>query len=198
MSQPVERTIVNKLSYIALGANVTSSFGGPLLTIKEAIHRLSAESLTISKRSRFYATPAFPAGSGPDFVNAVIEVETEMSAPALLARLHALEDGLGRQRDLRWGARVIDLDLIAHGAEISPDKEGFLAWQTLPLEAQKLRAPEELILPHPRLQDRAFVLGPLCDIAPDWVHPVLGQSAQHMFDALPAADRASLEPLPES
>ncbi|MFK7874376.1 MAG: 2-amino-4-hydroxy-6-hydroxymethyldihydropteridine diphosphokinase, partial [Paracoccaceae bacterium] len=168
MSQPVERTIVNKSVYIALGANVTSSHGPPALTINVAIQKLEAESLTISKQSIFYQTPAFPEGSGPDFVNAVIEVETTMSPDALLARLHEVEAELGRERHARWSARTIDLDLIAYGALILPDEKSYMDWLDAPLETQKNRAPERLILPHPRLQDRSFVLGPLCDIAPDW------------------------------
>ncbi|MCY4180325.1 MAG: 2-amino-4-hydroxy-6-hydroxymethyldihydropteridine diphosphokinase [Litoreibacter sp.] len=198
MPQPATQTIVNKLCHIALGANATSSIGTPLLTIKGVILSLADDSLSISKVSRFYATPAFPAGSGPDFVNAVLEARTSLSATDLLARLHHVEAELGRERHERWGARVIDLDLLSYGDLIYPDRESFAYWFDLPLEAQKQTAPEGLILPHPRIQDRAFVLGPLCDIAPDWHHPVLGRSARELFDALPLEDRESLKPLKES
>ncbi|MEM7472358.1 MAG: 2-amino-4-hydroxy-6-hydroxymethyldihydropteridine diphosphokinase [Pseudomonadota bacterium] len=198
MPQPVERSIVNKLAYIGLGANVTSSHGPPLLTIKEAILRLAGDSLTTRKVSNFYQTPAFPPGSGPDFVNAALVVSTNMEPRALLTHLHEVEAGLGRERKVRWAARAIDIDLIAYEDLVLPDHDTFSTWQNLPLEAQKARAPDGLVLPHPRLQDRGFVLGPLCDIAPDWRHPVLGQTAQALFDALPEAERAALKPIPEA
>jgi 2-amino-4-hydroxy-6-hydroxymethyldihydropteridine diphosphokinase len=129
-------------------------------------------------------------------VNAAARLETTLTPEALLTHLHAVEDMLGRVRKIRWGARTIDLDLIAYGQRIQPDLETFGMWRDMPLEQQMTRAPEELILPHPRLQDRGFVLGPLRDIAPDWRHPVLGQTVTQMFDALPAAERAALKPIP--
>jgi len=200
MSQPVtnQNTASNDISsYIALGGNVTSLYGPPETTLRAALAQLESDSVRVTRVSRFYSTPAFPAGSGPDFVNAVAELRTGLSATALLAHLHAVEAEMGRDRHARWAARTIDLDLIAHGGEIHPDAAGFDAWRLLPLAAQQTRAPKGLILPHPRLQDRAFVLGPLCDVAPDWVHPVLGQTAAALFEALAQEDRDALVPLPE-
>ncbi|MEM6595986.1 MAG: 2-amino-4-hydroxy-6-hydroxymethyldihydropteridine diphosphokinase, partial [Pseudomonadota bacterium] len=124
--------------------------------------------------------------------NAVAEIETDMEPGPLMAHLHRVEASLGRERLTRWGPRVIDLDLIALSDLILPDVDTFAAWQTLSLDHQKERAPDQLILPHPRLQDRSFVLGPLCDIAPTWRHPVLGQTARTLFEALPEADKDAL------
>lgn len=196
MPQPGARSIVYNSVLIALGSNATSVFGGPYFNVSEALRRLACDSLTISEISPFYSTPAFPAGAGPDFVNAAARLSTTLDAHQVLARLHEVEDRLGRVRSTRWGPRSIDLDLIAHDATIYPDLETFHSWRSLPLEQQKERAPDGLILPHPRLQDRAFVLGPVRDVAPDWRHPVLGQTAAQMFDALPAEERATLKPLP--
>ena len=70
-----------------------------------------------------------------------------------------------------------------------------MAWMTLSAENQKQKWPDQLILPHPRLQDRAFVLVPLADVAPDWVHPVLGRTVLEMRDALPAEDLDQIVPL---
>ncbi len=188
-------------AYLALGSNVTSPFGPPKSTLREALNWLTDDALKLRETSRFYASPAFPAGSGPDFVNAVARLETTLLPLDLLAQLHKIERAMGRTRKTRWAARTIDLDLIAYdtasGSAVHPDIDTFQQWLSLPLEEQIKRAPEGLILPHPRLQDRAFVLQPLCDIAPDWHHPVFGKTAATLLEALPTADRAALEPLPE-
>lgn len=195
MSQPTTCHKTVKTAYIAMGGNVTSSYGSPQFTINETLKRIPNDSVRIVKISRFYATPAFPAGSGPDFVNALVAVETELPASELLRYMHDIEQQLGRDRHKRWSARTIDLDLIAYDDLVHPDQETYAKWRDLSLKEQQEVAPDGLILPHPRLQDRSFVLGPLCDVAPDWCHPVLGQTAAELFAARPEAERAELEPL---
>ena len=103
----------------------------------------------------------------------------------------------GRARDFRWGGRVLDLDLLAFGNIIAPNLDDYCKWQHLPLKQQMQKTPTEMILPHPRLQERAFVLGPLMDLAPDWRHPVLRLTVREMFRRLPQADRDALQPLAE-
>ena len=174
-----------------------SPFGTPALTINEAISRLQIPSLLILKTSHYYESPAFPAGSGPNFVNAVVAMQSEMRATDLLAHLHRIEEEMGRERHKRWAARTIDLDLIAYGQNVLPDHATFDLWRGLDLEAQMARAPDGLVLPHPRMQDRAFVLRPLCDVAPDWQHPVLGRSAAQLLAACPQADNDALIRLSE-
>lgn len=180
---------------IALGANLSSDLGGPAQTLAAAIARLPAVGLRVSAVSRFFETPCFPAGAGPDYVNAALQVRTELGPQAVLDALHGIEADLGRVREQRWGQRVIDLDLIAYGDRILPDLATFARWRDLPAETQRTATPVSLILPHPRLQDRAFVLVPLRDIAPDWCHPVSNDTVLDMLADLPHEDRAAVVPL---
>ena len=91
--------------------------------------------------------------------------------------------------------RTLDLDLLALGDSVVPDEATQTAWRDLPAEEQPRRTPDRLILPHPRLQDRGFVLIPLADIAPDWRHPLTGQTVAQMRDALTPAQTAGIVPI---
>ena len=120
----------------------------------------------LKRRSRLFETPAWPDPADPPFVNAVAAIETGLSPEGLLAALHAVEAGFGRRRSERNAPRTLDLDLLAYGAE--------------------RRSGDGLVLPHPRLSERAFVLAPLADVAPGWRHPATGRTAAEMLAALPA------------
>ncbi len=187
--------MANSTFLIALGANLPSAAGLPAQTLAAALERMPEQGLVLAAVSRFYRSPAFPAGSGPDYVNACAVLCAEATPAQVLDRLHAIEAALGRVRSERWQARRIDLDLIAAGQTVLPDAEGQAAWRALPLERQMRETPSELILPHPRLQDRGFVLIPLAEIAPGWRHPATGQSVAEMAAALPEAEKAALVPL---
>lgn len=177
---------------IALGSNINLTSKGPLTIVKEALNLLEARGIVIRARSRFFNTPAFPAGAGPDFVNAAACIECDGTAAQVLVLLHEIEAQMGRLREVRWGARTLDLDLIAGGTQVLPDLKTFEYWRDLPSEVQQRAVPPELILPHPRLEERAFVLVPLLDVAADWCHPVSGKSVREMHDALSEAARAEV------
>lgn len=183
---------------IALGANLPHEGAAPSITLKHALDALAQATSMPVVTSRMYRTPCFPKGAGPDYVNAaaVLSVPADWDAPHLLARLHGIEQDHGRTRDTRWGMRTLDLDLIAMGDAVLPDRATWAQWRDLPPAEQARTAPDTLVLPHPRLQDRAFVLVPLADVAPDWRHPITGRSVTEMRDALPAADRAEVVPAP--
>ncbi|WDI30526.1 2-amino-4-hydroxy-6-hydroxymethyldihydropteridine diphosphokinase [Hyphococcus flavus] len=115
----------------------------------------------VRARSSFYKSPAWPDHSDPPFVNAVASVETALAPEALLAALHAVEAGFGRRRSVRNAPRTLDLDLLAYN--------------------EICREEDALTLPHRRIAERAFVLVPLCEIAPDWRHPGTGRMAKSLL-----------------
>jgi len=137
---------------IGLGANLGEATG----TIRSAIVALADLSSSPVQSSRLYRSPAWGRTDQPDFINAVALIETRLSARALLDRLLAIERNFGRTRveGERWGPRTLDLDLLLHGAAVI-DEPG-------------------LRVPHPHLHERAFVLLPLAEIAPEARIPGIG------------------------
>ncbi len=183
------------IAYVALGANLPLAGRKPAETVADALAALADVPGRIDATSHIYLTPCVPAGAGPDYANAVARLATPLPAEALMAELHRLERRFARQRETRWGARTLDLDLLDHGGQVLPDRSVWASWAGLAAEEQKIRAPDRLILPHPRLQARGFVLVPLAEIAPGWRHPALGRTAVELRDALPGADRAGISAL---
>ena len=155
-------------AYVALGANLPSErYGPPRTTLAAALELLEARGLRIAARSSWYESAPVPASDQPWFINAVVRLEAPPAAAPLLETLHALEAELGRVRSVANAPRAVDLDLIDAGGRVSgPD-----AWPKLP---------------HPRLHERAFVLMPLKEIAPDWRHPTSGEHVDALLAALPA------------
>jgi 2-amino-4-hydroxy-6-hydroxymethyldihydropteridine diphosphokinase len=154
------------VSFIALGANLAGRFLSPAEAVEAAIRALQAPEITLISRSRLYLSAAWPDPSDPEFVNAVISVMTDLDASGLLARLHALEAEFGRERRQANAPRTLDLDIVDYAGRVS--------------------GPGEVpILPHPRMADRAFVLLPLAEIAPDWRHPTTDAAIADLIRALP-------------
>jgi 2-amino-4-hydroxy-6-hydroxymethyldihydropteridine diphosphokinase len=172
-------------SLIALGSNLGSDAGGNAATLCAALRDLVDQGVTVRRVSRFFSTPCFPPGAGPDYVNACAAIRSDATPEALMSQLHDIEARFGRERTQRWASRTLDLDLLAYGDQILPTAEVQMHWQRLTPDQQQQVAPDQLILPHPRLQERGFVLHPLVDIAAGWRHPTLGLSVAQMRDALP-------------
>lgn len=183
------------LQLVALGANVSSSGCTLQQTLSRAIIVLAQTGFTIRAVSRFFRTPCFPVGAGPDYVNAAIVMQSGWNAEQTLQRLHHIEADFGRERIQRWGQRTLDLDLIAQSDAVLPDHHGFQKWYALNPSLQAKAAPDTLVLPHPRLQDRAFVLAPLADIASDWMHPIFGLSVEQMLAELPQSENDDVVPI---
>ena len=176
----------NKMNVlVALGSNSSDNLAESLGIVERAIEILLSNSIKLSNKSQIYQTPAFPNGSGPDFINCVLAAESELSPEELLSEFHAIEAELGRVRGNRWEQRVIDIDLLSYEDLVKPNEDAVKGWIEMALSDQMERTPERLLLPHPRIQDRAFVLVPMRDVAPDWVHPILGKTTTEMCDALP-------------
>ena len=152
---------------IALGANLPGAAGEPAETLKRALARLDALGVTILRASSFYGTPAWPDPSDPPFVNAVAAVETALQPVELLALLHGVETEFGRLRSAPNAPRTLDIDLLDHDGRIMT---------------------EGVMLPHPRIAERAFVLVPLAEVAPGWRHPVTGQGGADLLAVLPDRD----------
>lgn len=158
---------------IGLGANLPTANGGPLATLESALDVMPAFGMTVLRRSSFYRTPALAPYAQPAYMNAVVIVATALPATALLEALHRIEALFGRVRRTRWGERTLDLDLLDYnGVVIPPCGPHGLAAAPGPLP---------LSLPHPGITERAFVLVPLLEIAPEWRHPANGEGAKALL-----------------
>lgn len=166
---------------IGIGANLPSPrYGEPLATCGAALAALTKARLFIAARSRWYKSAPVPASDQPWFINGVILVKTALGPGALMALLLETEQAFGRNRAEPNEARVLDLDLLAYGDMVS--------------EESGAGGESGLRLPHPRLHERAFVLLPLLDTAPDWRHPVSGLSVRDMIEALPPGQQTEAIP----
>ena len=181
---------------LALGANLPSAIGPPEATIRAAIGQLTHAGFELIAASRLFRTPAFPPGNGPDYVNAAISCRSPFPPEDLLRIVNAVEALYGRRRSKRWEARSLDIDVIAIGGEVLPGREEFEAWESLTPDLQQMLTPSELIVPHPRMHERAFVLVPLAEVAPQWRHPVMERDIGEMLDALPREEREAIRPIP--
>lgn len=153
---------------------MAGGFASSEALLEAALARFPGAELPVLARSNWWRSAAWPDPSGPEYRNGVAVVEAHKDAHAVLEALFSIEQTFDRTRKARNAPRTLDLDLIAYGREV-------------------VHAPG-LILPHPRAHERRFVMRPLAEIAPGWVHPVLGKTAAEL--AAEAQVGRDAEPLP--
>ena len=158
--------------YIALGANLPSAAGLPEATLRRVLELLPRRGVTVDAVSPFYRSRAWPTPSDPTFINAVACVRTKLGPADLMRLLLQIETEFGRRRGVKWAPRMLDLDIIDYAGLVTDAAH--------------------LLLPHPQAHERNFVLRPLADLAPDWRHPMTGES---VADLLKIAGEDGLEKL---
>ena len=149
------------ISYLGIGSNL----GDPIENCRAALREIaSLKNVQVLRRSSLYRTE--PVGDTPQdwFVNGVVEVRTTFTALQLIKALQRVEQALGRERNERWGPRTIDIDILLYGREIIKT--------------------EILVVPHPEMHKRRFVLVPIHEIAPYEIHPLYGVSMKGLLDRL--------------
>jgi 2-amino-4-hydroxy-6-hydroxymethyldihydropteridine diphosphokinase len=160
------------VAYIGLGANL----GDPEAQLREALTRLdAAEEVEVTRVSTFYRNPPLGPADQPWYVNAAAQVRTRLGPEELLRLLQQVEAAMGRVRGEKWGPRLIDLDLLLYNGEVM--------------------VTPHLVVPHPEMHRRAFVLVPLAEIAPQAWHPGLKRSAGDLLAELDPGERAALQPI---
>jgi 2-amino-4-hydroxy-6-hydroxymethyldihydropteridine diphosphokinase len=150
---------------IALGSNIDGPWGSPRQTLEEAMRRLDRDGMTVTHCSSLFETAPLGSVRQPNFLNAVVRLTTRLAPDELLGRLKKIEHAAGRRPTGRWGPRTLDLDLLDyHGIGIRTRR---------------------LVLPHPQIAKRPFVLVPLLQVAPRWRHPLSGKTARDLLEKLP-------------
>jgi 2-amino-4-hydroxy-6-hydroxymethyldihydropteridine diphosphokinase len=160
----------NILILVAVGANLPDRTGTPPLQICERAARAVAGIAGVqgAVRSRWFSSAPVPASDQPRYINGILRLDGKLTPESLLTALQAIETQAGRVRSAPNAARTLDLDIIAMG--------------------DLVRSALDPVIPHPRAHLRAFVLLPLRDVAPDWVHPHLGRALDDLIAGLPAQD----------
>jgi len=141
--------------YLLLGSNLGDRQG----YLRQAINLIEEEVAPVSVASSLYETQSWGKTDEPDYLNQVVCIKTELPADTILKKILNIELMMGRRREVKWGSRIIDIDILFYGSDIIDEPN--------------------LVVPHPQLHNRMFTLAPLAEIAPDFVHPLLGK---HIFE----------------
>lgn len=160
---------------LAIGANLPNGHETPLQTCQKAVELIKkSDDMTLLSVSHWYQSEPVPPSGQPPFINVVIKIKSALSPLELLTKIHIIENKLGRQRSYMNAPRTLDLDIV--------DIEGFLCHM------------EQLMVPHPRMVSRLFVLMPLRDVAPGWIHPITGMAVEDLISQI---REQKIEPIPD-
>ena len=161
---------------LALGSNLSSNFGDRFENINLAISFLNSYQIKVIKKSNFYETFSYPNKENPKFINVVIEVQTSLSPEDLASVLIFIEEKLERRRNRKNDPRTCDIDIIDYNGQVIDFKYKNL----------------DFIVPHEKISNRNFVLIPLKEILPNWVHPKTKDSVDTLIDKLSNEDKKSI------
>ena len=162
--------------FLALGSNLSSSFGDRFTNINLAISYLEGYEIQIIKKSNFYETYSYPNKENPKFINIVISIKTYLSPMDLMSVLFFIEEKLERKRNKKNDPRTCDIDIIDYNSQVLDFKYKNL----------------NLTVPHKNLIFRTFVLMPLKEISPEWKHPITKENVSTLIDRLSEEDKKSI------
>ena len=169
MTVQLARQLARGKILAGFGANCPGPWGNPAETIARALRELKSAGLGVVAISPFYETAAIGRARQASYVNAVVLIDTDLPPEALLRLFKRIERSAGRRGGRPWGPRTLDIDIV--------DYKGIVRHWRGGRGAYARAGARPLVLPHPLAHQRPFVLKPLSDIAPDWRHPALGESA---------------------
>ena len=161
---------------LSLGSNLSSKFGDRFKNLEIAMNYLEGYGILIEKKSSFYETPSYPNTNDPKFINVIISVKTKLPPIDLMSVLIHIEEKLGRKRNKKNDPRTCDIDIIDYEQKIINFKYRDL----------------DLIVPHERMHSRNFVLFPLIEIIPNWIHPQTKENISDIIKKLSNEDRKSV------
>jgi len=166
------------LIVLALGSNKSGKWGNPERTVQQAIRRIDAlPSIRVISQSSLYRTAGMGPGRPDDFINAVIACISYLPPSALLRSLKQMERLAGNRSAMRWGPRSLDLDIIDYYGLVR-------GWMALSKKENYHACPGKLVLPHPLMHQRVFVLEPLTECQPKWLHPVFFRTATDILSGI--------------
>ena len=161
---------------LGLGSNLNSSFGDRFNNINLALSHIESHNIKILKKSSFYETPSYPNNKDPKFINIVIEVSSNLSPGELASVIIHIEEKLERKRNQKNEPRTCDIDIIDYNGRVIDFSYKSLIFK----------------VPHEKLIYRNFVLFPLQEIAPNWIHPITKEKISNLIAKLPEGDRKSI------
>ena len=164
--------------FLGIGSNLESQFGNRFSNIKRKIKLIEYEKIIIKKISNYYETPSYPNKKNPRFINIVIQIDFQFSYESLLKKILIIEKKMGRTRTNKNEPRTCDIDII--------DFKG------------KILNKKNIILPHPKAHERSFVLFPLKEICPIWIHPILNKNVDVLIKELSSKTSNEITRIKES